>query len=117
MAIEQQRSRLGFSDPDRSSIDFLRSAKGYLAILRSLLQYTPSGRGYYSALIDAIAAQKLDHNARAAPRGLHKTTGPLPRRNQLTKKAMGPAGAPHNDKPAARLLGGRRRLDGHGQDG
>ena len=40
------------------SIDSLRSAKGYLAILRSLLQYTPSGRGYYSALLDAIAAQK-----------------------------------------------------------
>ena len=56
-----KRSRLGFSDSDRSSIDSLRGAKGYLAILRSLLQYTASGRGYYSQLLDAIAAHTLDH--------------------------------------------------------
>ena len=29
---------------------------------------------------------------------------------------MGPANTTYDDKPAARLLGGRRRLDGHGQD-
>ena len=101
-----------------ASINSLRSATGYLAILRSLLQYTPSGRGNYSALLDAIAAHKLDQkNARAAPRGHIETAGPLPGHNTNNTKTLGPADATHDDKPAARLPRRRRRLDGHGQDG
>jgi len=56
-------------------------------------------------------------NARAAPRGLHKAAGPLPGHNTNKSKTMGPANTTYDDKPAARLLGGGRRLDGHGQDG
>ena len=100
-----------------ASINSLRSATGYLAILRSLLQYTPSGRGNYSALLDAIAAHKLDQNdARAAPRGLHKAAGPLPGHNTNNTKTLGPAGAAHDDKPAARLPRRFGSIDGHGQD-
>ena len=57
------------------------------------------------------------NDARAAPRGLHKAAGPLPGHNTNNTKTLGPANTTHDDKPAARLPGGRRRLDGHGQDG
>ena len=61
-------------------------------------------------------ARARTKNARAAPRGLHKTTDPLPRRHQPTNKAMGPAGATHDDEPAARLPRRFGSIDGHGQD-
>ena len=54
-----------------ASINSLRSAKGYLAISRSLLQYTPSGRGYYSALLDAIAAHALNRTMLALRRAAY----------------------------------------------
>ena len=86
-----------------------------LAVAASLLR--TSCRTTDSCSLDAIAAHKLDQNdARAAPRGLHKAAGPLPGHNTNNTKTLGPAGATHDDKPAARLLGGGRRLDGHGQD-
>ena len=68
--------------------------------------------------LDAIAAHALDQNdARAAPRGFTAAAGPLPGHNTNNTKTLGPAITTRDDKPAARLPGGRRRLDGHGQDG
>ena len=71
-----------------------------------------------AAPLTPVAAHALDKkNARAAPRGLHKAAGPLPGHNTNKSKTMGPADTTGDHKPAARLLGGGRRLDGHGQDG
>ena len=112
LASQASGKRRGCSAPGSGSqtrvvarIDSLRSAKGYLAILRSLLQSTPSGRGYYSALLDAIAAQARPKNARAAPRGLHKAAGPLPGHNTNKSKTLGPPSRPETTN-CRRLLGG-----------
>ena len=88
-----------------------------LAVAASLLR-TSCRTTDSCELLDAIAAHKLDQNdARAAPRGLPKAAGPLPRRHQPTNKTMGPAISAADNEPAARLPRGGRRLDGHGQDG
>ena len=116
---QRARLRLVLRDPGVCSIDSLRSAAGYLAILRSLRASTRPLAEVTTALLDAIAAHALDHKrcSRCAAR-LHKAAGPLPSHHHPNTKRWGPPAPPTTTNLRARQSPRRRRrLDGHGQDG